>query len=453
MFGCVDRIVGTGVVSYPTRRTRVPLSASASAWYCIRGLRAISPSTTTVTALEDVVIAYRAELGTVPSNLAARPQRGTRAQNDPIDPQPCIGPVRRIAIAGGGTAGHVCPALAVAEAFKSRFSNVDLVFLGTSEGFESRLVPEQGIRLELIEARPFITAHRLGKLRSLTSVPTGVREVRRILKAHGTRFVIGLGGYASAAPLLAARSLGLATAVHESNEIPGLTNRMLGRFADRIYAGSRGALGVFDDREVVYTGQPIRREVLDAPTTPKDPSTVRVLVAGGSLGAPFLNERIPALMRRLADSGLRLAVRHQVGRHDLAGVRQAYCAANIDADIREYFDDLPNAYRWADFAITRCGASTLAELAATGLPALLVPMPNHARDHQRANAAAYEAGAGGLVVDELDWNESSLASRLALVLSDRTALAQMSLNASRMAVPDAARRIVDDCERVMRGRW
>jgi UDP-N-acetylglucosamine--N-acetylmuramyl-(pentapeptide) pyrophosphoryl-undecaprenol N-acetylglucosamine transferase len=365
---------------------------------------------------------------------------------------------RRVAVAGGGTAGHVYPALAIAAAYRQTVDNVDLLFLGTAEGFEARLMPRHGYRLVLVQGAPLFRVGLGGKLRALNCLGSGIGQARRALKAHGARLVIGLGGYASAGVLLAARSLGLPAAIHEANVLPGLTNKLLGRLVDRVYLGFAASGWAFPRGRTLVTGNPVRSEIVRVGCEKQQrrygvDRPVHILVTGGSEGAPFLNRHAPDLLRRVAGHGLALAVSHQVGVWAVEPVRAAYARAGLAASVVPYIEDMATAYRRADLVVARAGALTLAELAVCGLPALLVPLPTAARDHQTANARVFAAAGGSWWVREADWHPESLAARLAALLRDPAAWMAAALRMRQLATPHAARAIVADCEALMAGRW
>ena len=362
---------------------------------------------------------------------------------------------RNIAIAGGGTGGHVNPALAIADAYVQQVG-ASPMFIGTAKGLEARLVPQRGYTLELVDGSRLVGGSLSAKIRGLVGLVRGVSQARKILKKHGVKLVIGVGGYASGAALLAARTLGLRTAIHESNAVPGFTNKVLGRLVDRVYLGFEAAAAAFPGDKVVVTGNPVRSEIetLDVSRAlPADPAPAQVLVVGGSQGALFLNENVPALLAAVRDRGVALKVRHQVGKLDAEPVEAAYAKAGVDAEVVKYIDDMAAAYRWANFAVTRAGSGTVSELAAARLPALLVPFPYAAGDHQAANARAFADAGAGFWQRQRDWNSEKLADRVASLMSDDGAMDRAVRGALAVARPDAARAVVADCESMMEGRW
>ena len=364
-----------------------------------------------------------------------------------------IAPITRIALVSGGTAGHVYPALAVAEAFRDRFGALDALFIGAKGGyaFESRLVPSHGESLELIDAKPWARSGAAGKLQALASLPRGMAQARSLLRRRGSQFVIGFGGYITPSALLAAKSLGLPTAIHEANALPGKANRLMGRFVDRVYLANTAAQAAFPADRSVLVGYPLQPKVRALSQEPKAPPALdqrpaRLLVIGGSLGAGFLNRRVPELLARLQSNGTALEVRHQTGEKREDGVRQAYSEARIDADVQAYFPDISQAYGWADFVISAGGFGSLAEIAAVGLPALLVPTADVADDHQSANVRSFAQLSGAWTAGEDDWHPADLAQRIGALLLDRAAWTAASAALRSVAAPDAADAVAADCE-------
>jgi UDP-N-acetylglucosamine--N-acetylmuramyl-(pentapeptide) pyrophosphoryl-undecaprenol N-acetylglucosamine transferase len=281
-----------------------------------------------------------------------------------------------------------------------------------------------------------------------------MREARHLLKQHGAQLVISLGGYTSAGVVLAARSLGLPTVIHEANIVPGLANRLLGRFVQRVYLGFAAAGWAFSPQHTQITGNPIRAEIAQLGSEKRSaPSQAKrrahILVTGGSQGSPFLNQQVPALLRAVADHGIALEVWHQAGDERCEPIQTAYAHLGLPARVVSYIPDMAEAYGWADFALTCAGALTLSELALVGLPALFVPLAVTAGDHQTQNALAMtEAGAGWWVA-EAHWNQEALARRMATLLGDADAWAHASAGMRRLAIPDAAQRVVADCEALL----
>jgi UDP-N-acetylglucosamine--N-acetylmuramyl-(pentapeptide) pyrophosphoryl-undecaprenol N-acetylglucosamine transferase len=365
---------------------------------------------------------------------------------------------RRIAIAAGGTAGHITVGLAIAEAYREAFDDVSVHFIGTPPGLEVRLVPSAGYPLEIVAGTPVARESGLGKSKALWNLAAGARQARRVLARRCARLVIGCGGYASAGALVAARSLGLRVAIQESNIVPGMANRLLSGLANRVYLGFEAAAGSIGGSKVRVTGNPIRSEITRVGAGKRqrlhgDDERARVVVLGGSLGSPFLNDRVPKLLERIAQLGVAIEVRHQTGDEEPAPVAATYARAGIPARVESFISNMADTYQWADFAISSAGALTLAELAACGLPALLIPLRAAAANHQVANAKAFAEQTGGWWVTEAAWDPNPLADRVASLLRGSENLRSASKRVREFANPDAARALVADCEELMSGQW
>lgn len=349
-----------------------------------------------------------------------------------------------VMIMAGGTGGHVFPGLAVARALGER--GVDVVWLGSAHGLENEWVPAAGLPLERLAVSGLRGRGLRGWLAAPVRLVRAVRQAGRILKRHAPRSVLSLGGFAAGPGGLAARLGGVPLVVHEQNAVAGLTNRVLARLARRVLAGFPGAL---PRAEVV--GNPVRPDIAGLPAPRARfagrEGPPRLLVLGGSQGARRLNEVVPAALARLPGEA-RPAVRHQCGARHLEAARAAYRETGIDAEVVPFIDDMASAYGWADLVISRAGALTLAELAAAGLGAVLVPFPHAVDDHQAVNARGFvEAGAAEML-RESALDPASLAERLAPLLADRARLGAMAEAARGLAHADAAERLADACMEV-----
>jgi UDP-N-acetylglucosamine--N-acetylmuramyl-(pentapeptide) pyrophosphoryl-undecaprenol N-acetylglucosamine transferase len=360
---------------------------------------------------------------------------------------------RRIALVVGDTHGHFYPALAVTEAYRRRGVEVEILLFGPL-GLGADLAAHHHLGYRPVSATPLVRVGLDGQAAALGRTLAGIVQARRALRAFRARLVMGFGSYASGAVLLAARSLGVATVIHEGNARPGLANRLLGRVIDRVHLGQATTGRFFPPERQCLTGWPVRlpvRALADVCRRPPGRGRpTRVLVYSGSRGGAFLAREVPALLERMM-RGRALEVHHQAA--DAAPLRDAYARASIPARVSAFIDDPAAAYRWADLAVTRAGAGTIAELAVAGLPSLLVPLADAARDHQRWNAEAFGASGAALWVRERDWDRTALAARLSDLLDDPVQWAAMSAAARGVAVPAAADAVVDQCEALMDGRW
>ncbi|MFI4968766.1 MAG: undecaprenyldiphospho-muramoylpentapeptide beta-N-acetylglucosaminyltransferase [Lysobacterales bacterium] len=347
---------------------------------------------------------------------------------------------RPVLIMAGGTGGHIFPGLAVAAELAAR--RIPVIWLGAEGGLETRLVPRQRIALETLRIGGMRGKGLLTLLRTPFRLARAILGARALLKRHAPRSVLSMGGYAAAPGGIAARLARIPLIVHEQNSIPGVTNRLLVRFAARVLTGFRE---VFPGAE--WVGNPVRASIsaLPAPATryAGRAGPLHLLVLGGSQGAQSLNSALPEVLRRRG-SHLACVVRHQCGEKHFDKARVAYLSAGIEAEVVPFADDMAEAYAWADLAICRAGALTLAELAAAGVPAILVPFPHAVDDHQTRNAEAMvEAGAARLVPEGDDF-----VKRLGAAfeeLGDRARLLKMAEAARTQAKPHAAGRIADVC--------
>jgi UDP-N-acetylglucosamine--N-acetylmuramyl-(pentapeptide) pyrophosphoryl-undecaprenol N-acetylglucosamine transferase len=360
--------------------------------------------------------------------------------------------VERLAIAGGGTLGHVYPAVALAETLRAAHPGIDVLFIGTATGDEARIAAAHEMRFAAVTAAPFYGAGRLDGVRAVAYLARGAVQARRVLRRQRVQLVLGLGAFASAGVVIAGWSLGLPTLIHEANATAGLTNRLLGRIADRILVGFASAADDFPPGRSLTTGMPVPRAFHDAAKrgasawTRTSARPFRLLIMGGSRGSTFLNARAPELVAAIGRLGIPVAVHHQTGIPDLGPVRAAYARAGVTAEVVSFIDDAATVYARADFAITCAGAATLAELAAVGLPALLVPLASAARDHQVANARAFAETSHVWWTTERTWDTTMLAQRCAALAADPTAWREASARMGRAATPAAAMQILAACE-------
>jgi UDP-N-acetylglucosamine--N-acetylmuramyl-(pentapeptide) pyrophosphoryl-undecaprenol N-acetylglucosamine transferase len=366
-------------------------------------------------------------------------------------------PGLRVVVAGGGTGGHLYPGIAIAEAFLARSSDTEVRFLGAKSGIESRVLPKEGwdalfLDMARIRGGGFIVA-----LKGILKVPVAVARSIGYFREFRPDLVVGVGGYASGAAMIAAFLLGIPRVVQEQNAVPGMTNRVAGKIADRVYTSFPSAEPHFPTKRVRCLGNPIRaaiREALmGAHGATETPTSVRnVLVFGGSQGARFLNQEIPSLLHALTQKGQSLRIVHQTGVREEEETRARYVALGVEAEVLPYVDDMAARYSWADLAICRAGASTLAELTAVGLPSLLVPFPYAANDHQTANARAISEAGGGITVPQETWDEAGLANQLASLFGDGSAMENMAAEAREQGRPQAAAAIAEDCVELLRER-
>jgi UDP-N-acetylglucosamine--N-acetylmuramyl-(pentapeptide) pyrophosphoryl-undecaprenol N-acetylglucosamine transferase len=349
-------------------------------------------------------------------------------------------------IAGGGTGGHLYPGIAVARETLRRHPSVRVSFVGTERGIESRIVPREGFELDVIRSAGLKGKSWWSRLRGAALVPVSLVDAWRALSRRRPQVVIGVGGYSSGPVVLTASLRGIPTVVLEQNVVPGLTNRLLARWVRAAAVAYEETLSYFRGKGFV-SGNPVRPEFLaDTGAVAPDPSGVRVLVVGGSQGARAINRAMAEAAPRFLRMTPVPALVHQTGDRDLAMVREAYSRAGVTAQAESFLDPMAPEMVRADLVICRAGATTLAELAAVGKPAVLVPFPAATDDHQRKNAAVLATAGAAVVIDERDLTGDQLASTVAALVADRSRLESMGRTMHGFARPDAAARIVDRLE-------
>jgi len=348
-------------------------------------------------------------------------------------------------VMAGGTGGHVFPALATARVLQRR--GYEIVWLGTQRGIESRLVPAAGIPVEWLSVSGLRGKGLVTLLVAPVRLAVALFQALRAVRKHKPSVVLGAGGFASGPGGVAAWLLRRPLVVHEQNAVAGMTNRVLARLADRVLEGFPGSFGRGVRAE--HVGNPVRPEIAAvAPPERRYPARegrARLLVFGGSQGAARLNAVVPAALAELP-AALRPEVIHQTGRHGYDETVAAYQSRGIDADVRPFIDDMAGAYGWADFAVCRSGALTVAELAAAGVPAVLVPFPAAVDDHQTRNAEHVVRAGAAVLLPERELTPVSLAATLRELLeAGRPRLAQMAAAARGTAIIDADERLADAC--------
>lgn len=354
-----------------------------------------------------------------------------------------------IVIAAGGTGGHLYPAVALARAFQRKDAATGIVFVGTARGLESKVLAHEGFELVLINAKPVMGKGVIGAARGLLSLPISLWQCLKILKARRADLVIGVGGYTSPMMVLAASLTGIARVILEPNAYPGMANKAVGSFAQRVFLSFESAASSFDPRKIRVVGTPIRKEFVeqslqDQPAAPT-PGQRRLLIFGGSQGARAINsavvEGLPDLMKRHPQ----LSVIHQTGEADYGRVAEAYRRIGISAQVTPFLYDMPAVLRSADLVVARAGAMTVAELTACGKPAVLIPLPQAIYDHQTHNAKVMEAAGAAVVLPQSELTGIRLTAAITTILDDPERLRTMSDNSRSMRRIDAADAIVREC--------
>jgi UDP-N-acetylglucosamine--N-acetylmuramyl-(pentapeptide) pyrophosphoryl-undecaprenol N-acetylglucosamine transferase len=352
-------------------------------------------------------------------------------------------------IAGGGTGGHIYPAIAIAREFLARDGSRRVVFVGTERGLEKTIVPKAGFPLELISVGG-LKGKGLGEtFKSLARLPLGFIQAWRLIGRHRPAVVLGVGGYSSGPVLLAARLRGAPTAIHEQNAFPGLTNRLLARVVKAVAVAFEDAAPRLKRKDAVVTGNPIRNEFFEIGQRPTANSQ-QLLVFGGSQGSHILNQTMTGALLFLARLKGRLKIVHQTGTKELEGVRAAYrTSAFDDARVVPYLDPMVDEIAAADLVVSRAGAMTIGELAAAGRAAILVPFAAATNNHQELNARVMERAGGAIVITESQLTPERLALAIAEIINDPDRGARMGAAARTLAAPAATKKIVDLLEKIV----
>jgi len=349
-----------------------------------------------------------------------------------------------ILIAGGGTGGHLFPAIAVAEEINSSYPNAKVTFVGTAAGLEARVIPLTMWELVTIDAPRLKGMGMLRKLSTFAMMPLVLLKAMKIVKRARPDIVISVGGYAAGPVTLVAALKGIPTVAMEQNAVPGLTNRILGRFVKKIFVMFPESCGFFPAKKTVIAGNPVRkkiRDVLEHRSAKKRGFTV--LVFGGSQGAKAINERMLSALQYLSEAKEDLHIIHQVGRAaDTERISAAYRAQGFSAEVYHFIEDMGKVYAQADMVVARAGATTCAELTVAGLPAMFIPYPYAADNHQEANARALVKQGGAIMIRESELTSELLAREIIGLMEEPLKLVSMSQAMRAYGRPEAAERIV-----------
>jgi UDP-N-acetylglucosamine--N-acetylmuramyl-(pentapeptide) pyrophosphoryl-undecaprenol N-acetylglucosamine transferase len=351
----------------------------------------------------------------------------------------------RVLIAGGGTGGHLYPGLAVARELERLAPGIVVTFAGTARGLEARVLPREGFELDLLRSAGLRGSLR-ARIRGAALLAAGLADAWRIVSRRRPDVVVGVGGYSSGPVVLAAALRGIPTLVLEQNAVPGLTNRLLARVVRAAAVAFEATLPYFGGRGFV-AGNPVRPEFAarfageEIPRAAGGP--VRVLVFGGSQGAHAINVAMAEAAPRLRAGTAPLAITHQTGERDLEMVREAYGRAGLDVRVEPYLYDMASEMAAADLVVCRAGATTIAELAVAGRPAILVPLPQAADDHQRRNARVLEEAGAAVVIEQRELTGERLAREIAALADDPARRRALGAAVRRFARPEAARTIAE----------
>jgi UDP-N-acetylglucosamine--N-acetylmuramyl-(pentapeptide) pyrophosphoryl-undecaprenol N-acetylglucosamine transferase len=339
-------------------------------------------------------------------------------------------------LAGGGTGGHVIPALAIAQALKDRY-HAGILFVGTARGIENRLVPKAGFPLRLVQVGALKNVSLATRLKTAVALPRAVWDSWRIVAEFRPDVMIGVGGYASGPAMLAASLSSVPTLAFEPNVVPGFANRIVAPMVSAAAVHFQETCRFF--RHCQVTGVPVRHQFFEIGKK-VDPRPT-LLVFGGSQGAHAINQAVIESLRVLRERVPGLHIIHQTGERDYNDAQAAYLAAGGSAEVYPFIDDMPGVFARADLLVCRSGASTAAEIMAAGKPAIFVPFPRAADDHQKRNAEALERAGAALMIEEANLTRERLVTAVSTLLSDGARLEKMHMAARALAHPDAAGRI------------
>ncbi len=351
----------------------------------------------------------------------------------------------KVLIAAGGTGGHIYPGIAVAKEILRRDETSEVLFVGTARGLETKIVPDNGFQLSLINSAGLKNVGIAGKLKGLSILPKSFLEARQIIRQFRPHVVVGAGGYVSGPVLLMAAIMGVPTLVMDSNALPGFTNRQLARFVDRAALTFEESLKFFGKKGIV-TGNPVRREFFEVPRKVRS-DLFHVLIFGGSQGARAINNAMADALSPLSEFEGTLSITHQTGEADLDPIKGAYSESKFaNAEVRPFISDMFTEFGKADIVICRAGATTCAELAAAGKASIMVPLPTAADDHQRKNAEALERAGAAKMILHSELSGETLAAAISNLIGSPEAITAMETAAKQMGREDAAEKTVDIIE-------
>ncbi len=353
----------------------------------------------------------------------------------------------RLLLAGGGTGGHLFPAVALAQLLLKQDAQAAVQFVGTKQGLEARLLPKLGLPLATVDMAGVVGRGWRGKLEMIPRLLKSMTQARQVIKEFRPDLVVGVGGYSSVPVLLVAKAMKIPYLIHEQNAIPGLSNKLLGRWAERVCLSFPQTAG-FPAGRTLFTGNPLRSglEQIEAGL----PQDGQLLVFGGSRGARALNQAVCEMLPLLKVWDACPRILHQTGEEDLQMVREAYAAAGFDPrQVVPFIDDMASAYRDAKLVICRAGATTLAELTACGRPAVLIPFPFATGDHQTANARALADANAAVLLPQTELNADGLVGTIKQLLSDDADLQRMADNARKLGQPGATEKILVECRKLL----
>jgi len=350
----------------------------------------------------------------------------------------------RIIVTGGGTGGHIFPGIAVAKGIQDKFPGSKVMFIGTDRHIDQKALAAYNFQLAAIKCLGIKGKSFFNKLNSIIQLPGALLAAIKIMKTFKPEIVCGVGGYVTGPVLLAAKLKNIPLCIHEQNSVPGLANQITAKIADKIFISIPGEYN-FSPQKIVFSGNPVRREIISAAPAERIPKERKnLLILGGSQGAHQLNvlmqESAKLLQNNFAKS---FQITHQTGNKDVQAVRKTYHELGVQAEVRPFFDNMAGLYQNADLVISRAGATTLAELSVMGLPAILIPFPYAADNHQMLNGRYYVNHGGAKMFKEKDLSAPQLAKEISSLLRNHDDLRNMSVAMKKLSRPEATTKIIN----------
>lgn len=349
----------------------------------------------------------------------------------------------KVILAGGGTGGHIFPAISIAEEIERRSEKNKVLFVGTKTGLEKEIVPKNGFEIQFVNSKGIIGKGTLHKLRAIFSVLTSIISSFKILRNFKPDIVIGVGGYVSGPTVLAAYLNRIPSAICEQNFIPGFTNKVLSKFVKKIFISFDDGKKFFPQKKVVVTGNPVRTDLVDTIVFKSDRKTdaLGIFIMGGSQGAKKLNNVVPESLKKVGIKNM--LVVHQTGEKDKLFVKKKYKDLEIKAEVKSFIDNIKEVYLKSDLVISRAGASTISELSIMGKPSILIPYPYATYNHQLFNAKFMEKQGASILIEEKELNSVTLAEKISQI-TKKNSLNKMSEAAKKIGKPEAVKNIVDE---------
>lgn len=353
-----------------------------------------------------------------------------------------------VVLAAGGTGGHLFPAVAIADAIMELAPGSRCLFIASGKDLEKRIIGGAGYPMETISISGIAGLGLFTKIKAASKIPGALLKSAAILKGFGADIVVGMGSYTAGPVLMAAKMLGIPTAIHEQNRFPGITNRTMAKYVGRVYSSFDDTFQLEKPEKLRYLGNPVRKDIVSFAQNGegndnKGKSFFKVLVLGGSQGARSINRTVSAALSFLG-SPEKIEFIHQTGMNDYEDVKSAYRKTGVKAEVQPFFTDMARTYSDADLLVCRAGASTVAEIAVMGKPAIFIPFPAAAGGHQSQNAEALEKAGAAIIIEEKDLSPEALASRITGLMESPEALREMSLVSRSFGRPDAAKEIAND---------